>query len=85
MLPSLSRASLVAVLLGVAGLAVAEPQPKPSLEEAYRGWYKEFSSTKKEDWEKTLRSMMPEKKDVEYLFPKHAEKLWLAGKRFFAT
>jgi hypothetical protein len=47
-----------------------------SLEETFRGWHKGFSSGKKEDWEKTFHSMYPTKKDLEYLFPRHAEKMW---------
>jgi hypothetical protein len=34
-----------------------------------------MSSNKKEDREKTLRSMLPNQKDMEYLFPKHADKI----------
>ena len=48
---------------------------KPTLEQAYRKWYVGYASKKKEDREKTLRSMLPSEKDIEYLFPKHAKKL----------
>jgi hypothetical protein len=51
-------------------------EPQPSLEEAYRIWHKGFASGVKEEREKTLRSMLPDQKDVEYLLPKHAAKLW---------
>ena len=56
--------------------ATGDAKPKPTLEEAYRQWHRGFTSKKKEDREKTLRSMLASQKDVECLFPKHAEKLW---------
>ena len=58
--------------------AVAEraPKAKPTLEATYRMWYAGFSSKKMEEREKTLRSMMPTQKDLQYLFPKHAKQLW---------
>lgn len=52
------------------------PEPKPSLEDAYRAWYKGFASARKEDREQAIRSMMPTRKDIAYLFPKHVDKLW---------
>lgn len=58
------------------GDAKQKPKAKLSLDEAYRNWHQGFSSKDKADREKALQSMLPTKKDVEYLFPKHAEKLW---------
>lgn len=47
-----------------------------SLEDAYRAWHRGLASKNREERQKTLRSMMPTKKDVEYLLPKYAKKLW---------
>jgi hypothetical protein len=49
---------------------------KPSLEEAFRAWDKGRSSANREARVKALRSLLPTKEDIAYLFPKHAEKLW---------
>jgi uncharacterized protein (TIGR03067 family) len=51
-------------------------EPKPSLEEVYRALHKGLTSEKKEEREKALKAVLPTKKDVETLFPKHAEKYW---------
>jgi hypothetical protein len=59
------------VINGRAGV----PQKMPTLEEAIRQWHKGMTSKKKEDREKSLRSMLPNQKDIDYLFPKHGEKL----------
>jgi hypothetical protein len=48
----------------------------PSLEDTYRAWHAGLASKKREERQKTLRSMMPTQKDVEYLLPKYAKKLW---------
>jgi hypothetical protein len=52
------------------------PDPKPSLDEAFREWHKGLTSAKEEDRVKALNSMLPTKKDIEALFPKQAEKAW---------
>ena len=49
---------------------------QPTLEATLQDWQKGCASDKKEEREKTVRSMLPEKKDIETLFPKHVEKLW---------
>jgi hypothetical protein len=54
----------------------SEEKSRPTLEVAYQAWQKGLSSDKKEEREKTLRSMLPTKADVAHLFPKHADKLW---------
>ena len=56
--------------------AGGDPKAKPTLEQAIRQFHDGLASKKKEDREKTLRSVLPNKKDVETLFPKHAAKLW---------
>ena len=56
-------------------VAEGNAKPKLTLEEAYRDWHKGFGSKNKEDREKTLRSMLPNQKDIESLFPKHADQL----------
>ena len=48
----------------------------PTLEQAFRAWHKGLSSKEKQEQIDALRSMLPAKKDIEYLFPKHADKLW---------
>ena len=52
------------------------PEPKPSLDEAFRVWHKGLTSDKEEDRVKALKSMLPTKKEVEALFPKKAEQAW---------
>jgi hypothetical protein len=63
------------VYLGTDALVAGEAKSKLTLADAYRKWYTGFASKKKEDREKALRSMLPNEKDIEYLFPKHAKKL----------
>ena len=65
------------------GLPCAKVEPakggtQQSLETTYTKWTKELSSNNKVDRVKTLESMLPQKKDVEYLFPKYADKVWSA-------
>src|SRR5262245_59491608 len=50
--------------------------PEMSLDAAFRAWHKGFSSSKKEERQNALRSMLPKKDDIAHLFPQHAEKLW---------
>lgn len=65
---------LVGAIHGNNALA-GDAKAKPTLEEAVRAWHKGMASKNKEDREKTLRAMIPNQKDIERLFPKHAEKL----------
>ena len=53
-----------------------EPAPKQTVQDAYLQMHKEMASGNKEKQSKALKAMMPTKKDLEYLFPKHADKLW---------
>jgi hypothetical protein len=68
------------IILPPACIAADEAKPddksKTSLDDAYLAWQKGFSSTDKKEREKTLRSMLPTKKDVAYLFPKNVNALW---------
>jgi hypothetical protein len=41
-----------------------------------RKWHMAFTSEKKEERLKTLRSMIPTKEEVTYLFPQQVDKLW---------
>lgn len=55
---------------------------KPTLEQAYRKWHAGLAAKDKKDREKALRSMLPDEKDIRFLFPKHADKLlplWIKG------
>jgi hypothetical protein len=54
----------------------AEEKPKPTLEEAIRAMHKGLCSKDKEERLKAIKSVLIEKKDVEVLFPKHAEIVW---------
>ncbi len=69
-------ALLASTILLPAGQGAAKSKSKPTLEQAYRQWHKGLSSEEKAEREKALRSILPNQKDVEYLFPKHADKLW---------
>ena len=51
-------------------------EPKPSIDEAYRAWAKGLASTDADERLKTLKSMLPTKADVTFLFPDAVEKLW---------
>jgi len=54
----------------------AADTPKPTLAEAFRKFDKGLTSENKEERVNALRSMLPGKKDIAYLFPKHVDKLW---------
>lgn len=51
-------------------------EPKITIEEAYRGWFKGLASPSKLIQENTIKSMLPEKRDIEFLFPRYTGKLW---------
>lgn len=51
-------------------------EPKMTIEEAYRGWFKGLASPSKLTQENTLKSMLPEQRDIELLFPRYKGKLW---------
>jgi len=71
------RRFLTFLLITLLGNAVQlRAGERPDLEKAYRAWYQGLSSKDKAEREKTLRSMLLEKKDVEFLFPKEAGRLW---------
>jgi hypothetical protein len=53
-----------------------DQKPASTMEDAVRAWDKGFSSDKKETRLETLRAMWPTQHEIEYLFPKHAGKLW---------
>jgi hypothetical protein len=50
--------------------------PKPTIEEAYRAWHKGLASRNKLEQEKTFKSMLAEQRDIDFLFPRYASKLW---------
>ncbi len=72
---------LTCMLVSLVGPLFAE-DPKPNLETAYREWEKGFTSKDKEEQLKTLRKMLPTKEDIEYLFPKHSDKIWAKQEKF---
>jgi len=47
-----------------------------SLEAAYRRWARGLDSANKDEQIRTLRSMLPNKADIQYLLPKDADKVW---------
>ncbi len=51
-------------------------EPKITIEDAYRGWFKGLASSSKLVQENTIKSMLPEQRDIEFLFPRYAGKLW---------
>jgi hypothetical protein len=60
----------------VTALIIAFDEPKPTIEDTYRAWYRGFSSRNKLEQEKTLKSMIVEQRDIDYLFPRYSSKLW---------
>lgn len=50
---------------------------QPFLGNSLQLWYKGLSSKKPEVRRQTLQSMLPTQKDIETLFPHHAQQLWL--------
>ena len=62
-----------AVILWV---VLMQQDPKPSLEEFLRSFYKNMQSTVEEEQLKTVRSVFATRKDLEILFPKDVETLW---------
>lgn len=68
------------VMLATQVLASADEKPlsdrKVEVEKAVRTLYTGIASTKKEEQIESLKRILPAKKDIETLFPKHAEKLW---------
>ena len=73
----------LATLIQPALAGAKKPTPMMTLEETFRAWHRGFSSDKKEDWEKTFRSMVPTKKDLQHLFPMHADKMWPYAEKDF--
>lgn len=58
------------------GPAAGPGRPRPAPEDAYRAFHDGVTSGKKEEQEKALKAILPTRKDVEYLFPRDADKLW---------
>jgi hypothetical protein len=51
-------------------------EPKTTIEEAYRGWFKGLASPSKLTQESTVKTMLPEQRDIDLLFPRYVGKLW---------
>lgn len=60
----------------VLGVPLSVSAQEPTLADSYRKWHAGLSSANKEDQEKALRQMSPNKDDVVYMFPKASDKLW---------
>jgi hypothetical protein len=64
-------------MLALSHLNAAQEKGKmPSLEDTFRALMKGAASEKQELRENAVRSTLPKKADIEFLFPKHAEVLW---------
>src|SRR5260370_34439581 len=59
-----------------AGKQSGEKPKQPTLEKAILAFNQKMLSKEKKQQEEALRFLLPTKKDLETLFPKHAEKLW---------
>src|SRR5262249_51736161 len=55
---------------------------KQTLEDAIRALHKGMASATREEREKALKAILPAKKDITVLFPKHADKLWPAFEKY---
>ncbi|HMO36322.1 MAG TPA: hypothetical protein PKA06_09785 [Gemmatales bacterium] len=51
-------------------------EPQPGIEDTYRSWVRELLTNNKLQQEKTIKSMLPDQRDIEYLFPRYASRLW---------
>lgn len=54
-----------------------EAKKTPTLEDAYRAFYAGMASGKKDEQIKAFKAFLPTRKDVEVLFPKHADIVWI--------
>ena len=79
MFHSLFRQMFLIFLIALCGsLAVPADEAKktPTLEDAYRAFHTGMASEKKDEQIKVLKAFLPTRKDVEVLFPKHADIVW---------
>lgn len=58
------------------------PEPREAVEQAVREQYTAIASPKEADRVAAVKAMLPTKKDVDTLFPKHAERLWPLFERY---
>src|SRR4051812_6685913 len=74
-----------AMLIALSGFARASPvapdvkpkvEPRKAVEGGIRAWYAGMGAPNEEDRLKALEQVLPDKKTIETLFPKHAEKVW---------
>ncbi|WP_169977740.1 hypothetical protein [Tautonia rosea] len=68
--------AVVVASSGAEGGQEVRRDARPTLEEAFRGWDKGFSSDRKDDRVDALRSMLPRKEEIALLFPEQVDLLW---------
>jgi len=75
---SLAVLSLFVFALASPAQTVGKPTepPTPKLEDAFAAFHKGISSDKPDERSTALKGILFDKKDVEALVPKHAERLW---------
>lgn len=70
------KAAVLSLVAGVFLTAQESAKPKPSLDETIRAFYKRMKSESPEEQIKALKAILPARKDIEVLFPKHVDAVW---------